>query len=291
LSVAFIGLGAMGGPMAARLVAAGIEVFVHDADLNAVTALGKQGAKALSGKSHDTVEMVITMLPDGRIVRDVLLGDDGLVQRLRPGTRVVDMSSAHPADTQATGLELASMGFVMLDAPVSGGVPRAAAGTLAIMAGGDDADVTAASSILTHLGVISHVGPLGSGHAIKALNNLLSATGLAAATEVLLIAKRFGIEPERALAVINASTGRNNATETKLAQFVLSRSFASGFALDLQAKDLAIAMDLAERTATSISVTAAAAKLVDAAKDALGPRRDHTEVARHIESIVNDTLG
>jgi 3-hydroxyisobutyrate dehydrogenase len=281
----------MGGPMAARLIDAGIEVLVHDSDPQAVRILVERGGTMLSDDSLGTVDLVITMLPDGGIVRDVLLGDDGLVKRLKPGALVVDMSSAHPADTQTTGLELASLGFGMIDAPVSGGVPRATDGTLAIMVGGDEAAVAVISPVLANLGSISHVGLLGAGHAIKALNNLLSATGLAAATEVLLIAKRFGIDPARALTVINASTGRNNASETKLGQFILSRSFASGFALDLQAKDLAIAMDLAARTGTPIVVTGATAKLVGEAREALGPRRDHTEVARYIEDMAGDTLG
>lgn len=284
MTIGFVGLGAMGAPMAARLVAAGLDVVVRDASPAAEAAMQAHGAQVADGATgFSTCSTVVTMLPNGRIVRDVLTGSDGIAPHLPPGCVVVDMSSAHPDDTIATGAALNGLGLSFIDAPVSGGVARAVAGTLAIMAGGDPAAIERVRPVLELLGSATVVGPLGSGHAIKALNNLLSATGLAAATEVLLVARHFGIEPATALAVLNASTGANNATQTKLGQFVLSRSFDSGFALDLQAKDLAIALDIAQSAGAHLQVTKATGDLVKAAHQALGPGRDHTEIARFIE--------
>ena len=155
----------------------------------------------------------------------------------------------------------------MLDAPVSGGVPRAEAGTLSIMVGGDPAVIAGCRPVLQPMAEhIFETGPLGSGHALKALNNLVSAAGLIAAAEALLIGRRFGLDPNVMIDVLNASTGRNNSTENKFKQFVLSRSFASGFSLDLMVKDLTTALDLAHATGTPAPFSAACRELWAAAQ-------------------------
>jgi 3-hydroxyisobutyrate dehydrogenase len=202
------------------------------------------------------------------------------------------MSSSAPVGTAALGRRLAEHGIGMLDAPVSGGVPRAEDGTLAIMVGGDSALVERWRPLFAAMG--EHVfatGPLGSGHAVKALNNLVSAAGLVAAAEALLVGRRFGVDPGVMLDVFNASTARNNSTERKFRPFVFSRSFASGFSLDLMVKDLGTAVDLAAATGTPVRLGAACHDLWASAQAELDAGADHTEVVRWLEHAAGTSLG
>ena len=231
-------------------------------------------------------DMLLTMLPNGRVAREVVLAADP-----DPGVLVVDMSSSDPADTQAMGALLAERGVAAIDAPVSGGIKRAATGELAIMAGGEALDVERARPVLEHLGRrIFHCGPLGAGGAMKSLNNLLSAAGFAATIEVLQIGRRFGLEPGLMLDVLNASTGRNNTTEVKIAPFVLSGRFDSGFALDLMVKDLTTALALAERTETDAPLSRLALELWREAGGDLDAGADHTALARWYEKRTGTQL-
>jgi 3-hydroxyisobutyrate dehydrogenase len=175
------------------------------------------------------------------------------------------------------------MGLKLIDAPVSGGVRRVLDGTLTIMAGGDAADVERARPLFEAIGkAIIPTGPIGSGHAVKALNNYVSAAGLAAACEAALIAERFGVDPAVLVDVLNVSTGKNNSTEVKMKPFVLSGSFASGFAMALMAKDLRTAADLARQLGIGENGTGAAAGLWTEASSALGKSADHTEIHRFL---------
>jgi len=208
---------------------------------------------------------------------------DHVLGGLKAGSLVIDMSSSAPVGTQALGAELAEARIRLVDAPVSGGVKRAVDGSLAIMAGGAAADVEAARPILAAMGKqIFLTGPLGSGHAMKALNNYVSAAGLAAAAEAVMVGERFGLASDTVVDILNASTGRNNATDNKLKQFILSRSFGSGFSLGLMAKDLRIALATAEATHTPTPLGAACVALWNAAERALGGAADHTEIARYL---------
>ena len=208
-----------------------------------------------------------------------------------PGSLLVDMSSSSPVGTQQLGRELASRGIEMLDAPVSGGVSRAVEGSLSILVGGRKDAVDYCRPVLEAMGAsIFETGPLGSAHAMKSLNNMLSATGLLAAAEVLLVGKRFGLEPEVMVDIFNASTGQNNSTKNKYKQFVLSRSFASGFSLELMVKDLGLAMELAQETKTPVVLSAACREMWAAALAALGGNPDHTEVVRWLEQKVHTEL-
>jgi 3-hydroxyisobutyrate dehydrogenase len=214
------------------------------------------------------------MLPDGHVVRRVVLGegeegDDRLLGSMRQGAILIDMSSSSPTGTQALGKILA------LDAPVSGGVSRAENGTLAIMVGGDAAVVKGCRPLFEAMGErLFETGALGSGHAMKALNNLVSAAGLIAAAEALLIGHRFGLEPTVMIDILNASTGRNNSTENKFKQHILSRAFNSGFSLDLMVKDLTTAVDLARETRTPAVFSAACRELWAAALSRLENEAD-----------------
>ncbi len=241
--VGFVGLGNMGWPMARNLVDAGFELTVRDADRERQERFASEHgcAAAQAPAGFGGVDAVITMLPNGKIVREVLLDwEGGLGAALAPGTVVVDMSSSEPMGT-------AERGVALVDAPVSGGVKGADAGTLSIMIGGDAAAVARVRPLLEVLGGrLFDTGPLGCGHAMKALNNYAAAAGYSAAAEVLLIGARFGLDPTTMVDVLNASSGRNDTTERLLKSQVLTRTFSTGFALALLAKDVGIAAGLAE---------------------------------------------
>jgi len=298
--VGFIGLGNMGRPMAANLLKAGFTLIVLDANAGAQQAfVGQYGGTPASSLSAlgAHCEVLITMLPDGHVVRRVVLGgegdgDDRLLGSMRKGTILIDMGSSSPTGTQALGQVLARNGISMLDAPVSGGVSRAEKGTLAIMVGGEIAVVERCRPLFEAMGErIFETGVLGSGHAIKALNNLVSAAGLIAAAEALLIGHRFGLDATVMIDVLNASTGRNNSTENKFKQFVLSRAFNSGFSLDLMVKDLTTAVDLARETKTPAVFSAACRELWAAALSRLKNGADHTAVVRWFEELAEAQLG
>lgn len=288
--VGFVGLGQMGEPMAARLAEAGFPLAVHDLRMEATEDFARRTgalARASATEVATDCETVITMLPDGAAVADAVLGNKrhwGIAAALAPGSLVVDMSSSAPAETRELGAELAELGIRMVDAPVSGGVARARAGTLTIMAGGDAEDTASCEPLFAAIGErIFQTGGLGTGHAVKALNNSVSAAGLIAAAEALIVGRRAGVEPEVLLDVLNASTGRNNATENKLAQFVLSRSFDSGFALRLMSKDVDIAATVAADLGIETVLLGELAAIVDAADRQLEGGADHTAIARWLE--------
>jgi 3-hydroxyisobutyrate dehydrogenase len=226
------------------------------------------------------------MLPTGHDVRSVMMEwGGGLASALRPGAIVVDMSSSDPTGTRELGAALAEHDVSLVDAPVSGGVPRAETGTLAIMVGGDDEDaIEKVQPLLETMGEqIFRTGPLGSGHAMKALNNFIAATSYTAAAEAVLIAARFGLDPAVLVDVLNASTGRSFNTEVNFPQNVLPRRFASGFALGLLAKDVGIASDLAEAVEIEAPLSRLIAALWRDAADAEGLSSDHTEAIKHWE--------
>jgi 3-hydroxyisobutyrate dehydrogenase len=288
-AIGVVGLGKMGSPMASRLAAAGGSLAVHDARPDLTESVASRiGATACAGAAAvgAASDLVITMLPDGAAVAAAVLGDggDGVASGIRPGGLIVDMSTAAPAQTRDLGGRLAELNIRLVDAPVSGGVARAETGELTIMAGGERADVNACAGVFSSLGSrVFHAGPLGAGHAAKVLNNAVSAAGLIAAGEALVVAERAGIDPATMLELLNASSGRNNATENKIAQFVFSRSFASGFALGLMAKDLAIAGDLAAELAVEPQLILESGRITAAADRALGPGADHTELIRWLQ--------
>lgn len=290
-SVVFIGLGQMGLPMAKRCIAAGFTVRGADPSQPACDALAAEGGQTfISGReAAKGASLVITMLPDSKIVREAVLGEQGIADVLADDALIVDMSSSVPADTQSLGKALADRGIGLIDAPVSGGVKRAIDGSLSIMAGGDAALVERAKPVLQAMAKsVFATGPLGSGHAMKALNNYVSAAGLVAACEALLVGRRFGLQPETIIDVLNASTGKNNSTDVKMKQFVIPETFASGFSLALMAKDLRIAADLSKSVGLDSPHAETIASLWEDAKGALEKNADHTDIYRFIASAVAD---
>jgi 3-hydroxyisobutyrate dehydrogenase len=284
--IGFVGIGNMGQPMAGHLIKAGWKVTVYDTAPSRIRAFvdanGGEVASSLAELGQKS-DVVITMLPDGKIVRHVAMGgSDNLVKGMGQGAAIIDMSSSAPVGTRELGAELKTKGIDLLDAPVSGGVKGAVAGTLAIMVGGDEALAQRFDPVLAPIGRRFHIGALGSGHAAKVLNNYVSAAGLVAAAEAVLVGQRFGIDSQKLIDVINASTGRNNSTENKFSQFILNGKFNSGFALGLMAKDLALAMEVADACDVPAELGHVCLELWKQAEKAVGGAADHTEVARYV---------
>jgi 3-hydroxyisobutyrate dehydrogenase len=297
--IGFIGLGRMGHPMARNLARAGYGLVAHDVDHNALNrareAIGAEVPGSLKAMAS-RCEAVITMLPDGDAVRAVVLGPGGagdcLLAGFPNGSVLIDMSSSSPLGTRELGARLAERGVAMLDAPVSGGVRKARDATLSIMVGGDAHSIARCRPILEAMGrQIFLTGSLGSGHAMKAINNYVSAAGLVAAAEGVLAAQRFGLDPGNVVDILNASTGMNNSTLNKFHQFILSRAFDSGFSLELMVKDLKTALEVARSTGSPAPLAEACLEAWTEAQAALGPGLDHTAVVRHWENLAGTELG
>ncbi len=286
-SIGFIGLGNMGVPMVRCLAKAGRSVIAYDVREGAAARLADETANAgrVRAAFHladlAAADVVITMLPDSKIVRSVVLGANGtagLASVLRAGSIIVDMSSSYPLDTRALAADVAARSISVVDAPVSGGVGKAVTGTLAIMAGGDAAALDRVEPMLSAMGQVHRTGALGSGHAIKALNNYVSAAGLIATCEALVIGEKFGLDAKTVTSVINASTGRNNTTENKAERYLIPRSFTSGFALALMQKDVGMARKLADDLGLDAAELSFVSGYLTRALAALGPDADHTAV-------------
>ena len=289
--VGLVGVGNMGGPMARCLAKAEHPVMLYDtrpeitepfkAESNLFTVapdLATLGAECRT---------VITMLPDSKVVRLATFGGPGkpgLAARIAKGSVVIDMSSSYPIDTQTLGRELAEKGVALVDAPVSGGVPKAISGTLAIMAGGRPEDIDRVEPVLKAMGTVHRTGPLGSGHAMKALNNYVSAAGLVATAEALVIGQKFGLDGAVMTKVLNASTGRNNTTENKAERYMLNGAFNSGFALALMDKDVGMANRLAEELGIDAAELGFVSKLLGRILADLGPQADHTAVYAYADA-------
>jgi 3-hydroxyisobutyrate dehydrogenase len=273
----------MGAPMAGCIARARHALAVYDrVPGRAVQVASEHGCRVAEGSDAlADSDIVVTMLPTGQIVRDLYLRE-GLAQKLQPGTIAIDMSSSDPVGTRELGAALAASGITLIDAPVSGGVPRALQGTLTIMIGGDDPEaIDRARPLLRAMGDrLFDTGGLGSGHAMKALNNFVAAASFAACAEALLAGQRFGLDPARMVEILNVSTGRNFHTDLVLREHVVEGKFATGFQLGLLAKDVRIAADLAHDLRLDAPLVRLVSERFETARDALGYARDHTEAIK-----------
>jgi 3-hydroxyisobutyrate dehydrogenase len=316
--VGFVGLGNMGMPMAGHLVAAGYHVIGFDAsaavmraiaeadeasvvgDTDEVAGGGSAGAAGKSGVGAggrisaapslsavgDDVCAVILSLPDSDVVEHVLRGDGGLLASLVPGSTVIDMSSSDPARTRKLAERTATAGVTLVDAPVSGGVAGARAASLAIMVGGTAEAFAAVQPLLAHLGArVVHAGDVGAGHAVKALNNLMSAAHMIASSEALIAGRRFGLDPAVMLEIVNGSSGRSWSTETKWPRYVLTERYDAGFNIRLMVKDIKLALAIEHATGTPSPVSEAVAAAWEAAAGDLPADADHTAIARWLDEI------
>lgn len=292
--VGFVGIGNMGAPMVRCLVKAGRSVTIYDSNAEATAPFARQAGIKIA-QSLPTLaagcSMIITMLPDSRVVRRAVLGGrnaPGLSDGLGHGSVIIDMSSSFAPDTVKLGGDLARRGVRLVDAPVSGGVGKAVTGTLAIMAGGAEDDVARVAPVLEPLGTVHRSGALGSGHALKALNNYVSAAGLIATCEALAIGGAFGLDPHVMMRVINASTGRNNTTENKAERHLIPHKFDSGFALALMSKDVGMAHALGEQLGVAADELDFVTSYLKRAAKSLGPDADHTAVMAFVEAAESE---
>ena len=248
-TVGFVGIGKMGTPMARNLRRGDYAVVGYDLRPEAVEALRGEGVQAAASLAElaAKADVVITMLPDSGVVEAAALGPGGLAEHLAAGKLIIDMSSSFPPRTKALAEKLKAKGILMLGAPVSGGVSGAEAATLAIMIGGPKEAADAAMPLFEQMGkTLVHMGEaVEAGHALKCINNFLSATNLLAACEAMTLAANAGLDPIKALEVINQATGCNSVTRDKWEKHMLPRTFGSGFTAGLMHKDLTMGCELA----------------------------------------------
>ena len=288
-TVGFIGLGNMGAPMVRNIAKAGYGVVLYDADHAVRDAVAREtgGTAASAPADFAHAAVVVTMLPTSKIVAAALFDwEDGIPRHLPAGAVVVDMSSSDPTETVLLGDRLAEAGVSLVDAPVSGGVLKAEQGSLAIMMGGDDdAAIQRALPVIESLSsTVFRTGKLGSGHAMKALNNYVAAAATTAACEALVAGERFGLDQQTMVDIFNASTGQSWVTTNVLGQQVVSRNFGSGFALGLYAKDVGIARSLTTAMDHPAPVCHAVSQtLIDALED-LG-NVDHAAAMTYWEKL------
>ena len=284
--IGFVGLGNMGVPMVLRLTGAGYRVQGFDSGEAAGVALdGADGYSRAASLSEVAAgaKAVILMLPNSAIVAQVLL-DGGLLDVMGEGSTLIDMGSSQPGETQRMAKEAESRKVRFIDAPVSGGVPATKDGSLTVMVGGPREWADDSWPALEQIGKqIVHAGPVGAGHALKALNNLLSASHLLASSEALVIGTRFGLDPQVMMDAINGSSGRSWSTLTKWPRYILPRNFASGFLLSLLLKDTRIAVELAHTSGVSAPHAEATLALWQAAAEEMPVDADHTDIHRWVE--------
>ena len=286
--VAFLGLGAIGTPMARHLAAGpfGLRVWNRTASKAAEFAASSGATHAATpAEAARGADIVITCFPVSRDVEALLDGPDGLLAGMASGTALVDCTSGDPATSQRIAARLAERSIGFLDAPVSGGVVGAEAGALTVMIGGDAALLERVRPALEAFGKrIVPCGPVGAGDAVKAVNNALLAQHIIGTAEALLALKKAGVAPSVALDVINASSGRSNASMNLFPDRVLTRAFPRTFRLALLDKDVGIATQSADAQQVAAPMLALASQLYHEARAALGEEADHVEIVRWLET-------
>jgi 3-hydroxyisobutyrate dehydrogenase len=289
--IGFVGLGVMGAPMAGHLVHAGYEVTVFDALPSAISEFVGAHSKARGSASPAGValnaDVVITMVPDGRVVQTVSFGPDGLLETMRPGSLLLDTSSSQPSLTVETAAAFAARGVAMVDAPVSGAQWGAQAADLVFMVGGTASDVARVQPILDVLGrAVHHVGPLGSGHTMKCINNIVTALTFVATSEGLALGARLGLDPGVMNSVLNESTGGSWITKNHIEQRILSRTFDDPFRLELMRKDVGIAAAVARSEGLDLPAFELADRLYGKAVAYAGAGVSLSELSRYVEGYV-----
>ena len=289
LEIGFIGTGVMGAPMATHLARAGHRLTLLDADAAAASDLAATlGGDATAVRTPREVaqrsDVIVTMLPNGQVVQQVVMGEDGVLQGLRPGALLLDTSSCEPWLTEQTARALAGKGGSMVDAPVSGAAWGAQEARLVFMVGGSEADVQRVRPLLDAMGrAVFHLGGLGCGHAMKCINNCITAITLANTAEGLVAGKRYGLDPKVMVDVLNESTGGSWITQTHFNQRVFNRAFDDPFKLALMLKDVGIALELARETDTPVPLWGLGQQLWRMADHAAGPGASVSELVRWVE--------
>ena len=289
-NVGFIGMGVMGFPMAGHLLAAGYRLSVHDIDSTVLERARQEMAGASVAATPGAVaaasDIVITMLPNGREVEAVTFGPEGLATGLKPGALLLDTSSSEPWITRKTAARLGDIGVDMVDAPVSGAEAGARSAELVFMVGGDAAAVARVQPLFAVLGKSQfHLGPIGSGHAMKSINNLITAITFLATAEGLVIGSSYGLDPAVAVDVLNVSTGMSWISRTHIAQRILTRRFDDPFKLDLMVKDIDIALQIAADAGLEMRLARANQALWHEAQQNIPEGSSVSELVRAVEAL------
>ena len=294
MKVGFIGLGIMGKPMSKNLLKAGYELVVFDFNKDAVNEVVGCGAAAVAANNGKEVaeqcEVVITMVPNSPHVRAAVLGENGVAEGAKPGTVLIDMSSIDPTESKAIGAELAKMGIEMLDAPVSGGEPKAIDGTLSVMVGGKKELFDKYYDMLMVMaGSVVYVGELGSGNVAKLANQIVVAVNIAAVSEALTFAKKAGTDPELVYQAIRGGLAGSTVMDAK-APMMLGRNFKPGFRIELHIKDLNNALNAAHAISSPVPLTGQLMEIMQALKADGYEKEDHSSIVKYYEKIANTTV-
>ena len=286
-NIGFIGLGIMGKPMAKNLLKAGYNLIVYDINAVPVKELVNAGAK--EGKSSGDVasqsEVIITMLPNSPEVKEVVLGAGGIIEGVKAGTILVDMSSIAPLTSQEVSAELKKKGVAMLDAPVSGGEPKAIEGTLAIMAGGPQEAFDKVKDILGIMGAsVTLVGDIGSGNTTKLANQIIVALNIAAMGEAMVLATKAGVDPEKVYQAIRGGLAGSTVLDAKM-PLTLDGNFKPGFRIELHIKDLQNALDTAKELGTPTILSDKAMEIMQSLKADGKAKDDHGGIVQFYEKL------
>jgi len=292
MKIGFIGLGIMGLPMSKNLLAAGHELVVNDRDqgrMDELVALGA-GVAGTAREIAEQVELVITMLPNSPQVREVALGAGGLIEGARPGLVYVDMSSIAPLACREVATALAAEQVAMLDAPVSGGEPKAVDATLSIMVGGERRTFDQVRDVLSAMGsTVVHVGEIGAGNITKLANQVVVALNIAAVCEALVLAQKAGVAPEAVFEAIRGGLAGSTVLEAK-APMMLDHNFKPGFRIDLHIKDLTNALEASHEAGVPLPLTAAVLEMLTALKATGHGYEDHSALVQHYEQLAGTRI-
>lgn len=292
MKVGFIGLGIMGKPMSKNLLKAGYELVVFDFNKDAVKEVTECGAvSAASGREvAEQCGVVITMVPNSPHVRAAVLGENGVADGAKPGPVLIDMSSIDPTESKAIGAELAKKGIDMLDAPVSGGEPKAIDGTLSVMVGGKKELFDKYYDMLMVMaGSVVYVGELGSGNVAKLANQIVVAVNIAAVSEALTFAKKAGTDPELVYQAIRGGLAGSTVMDAK-APMMLGRNFKPGFRIELHIKDLNNALNAAHAISSPVPLTGQLMEIMQGLKADGYEKEDHASIVKYYEKIANTTV-
>ena len=289
MKIGFIGLGIMGKPMSKNLLKAGHELVVCDFNKDAVAEVVAAGAKegANGAEIAKECDVIITMLPNSPHVRSVALGENGIVEGAHEGTVLIDMSSIDPVESKKIGAELAKKGIEMLDAPVSGGEPKAIDGTIAVMVGGKEEVFAKYEDLLkTMASTVTLVGEVGAGNITKLANQMIVAINIAAVSEAYSLAKKAGVDPARVYEAIRTGLAGSTVMDQK-SQKIFDGDFTPGFRIELHIKDLQNVMDTSHQINVSAPFSSLAMEIMQSLKAHGHEKDDHSGIAEWYE-MVND---
>lgn len=287
MKIGFIGLGIMGKPMSKNLIKAGYELVVNNKETSSMDELAELGAQKAQTAAEVAAQcqVIITMLPNSPHVRQVCLGENGIIETAKPGTIVIDMSSIDPVESKAIGAELAKKDIRMLDAPVSGGEPKAIDGTLSVMVGGAKEDFDKYYDLLMAMaGSVVYVGELGSGNIAKLANQIIVAVNIAAVSEALTMATKSGADPELVYKAIRGGLAGSTVMDAK-APMMMAHDFKPGFRIELHIKDLNNALNAAHAVSAPVPFTSQVMEIMQALKADGNEKDDHSAIVKYYEKV------